>query len=220
MIQLESDVSNWTLTTIDTTRIDTFLYTNPTVKYGVGAATDIEISWVPVERIRTRINGLTRSQTGTGDVYLRVKQQLTASNQMVQIAVLPYVKAPTAPNGIGNREWEGGLIIPVNITLPKGFTLTVDPEVDLIANSSGTGHHDQIIGLINLGKQVTASTTLYGEIWASRNFDPAGRIDQVSADFAVARLIGKHVQADFGGNFGLNRNTPGVQLYVGLSIRY
>ena len=219
-VQVESDLFNWSRATIDNTRIDVLLYTNPTVKYGVGAATDIELSWVPDERIRIRTGGLIAAQSGVGDIYLRLKQELTGSSDAVQISLLPYIKAPTAPHGIGNRAWEGGLIIPVNVTLPEGFTLTVDPEADVVTDGNGGGHHGQVVGLVNLGKQLTPSTTLYGELWTSRNYDPAGRIDQVSADFAVARLIGKNVQADFGGNFGLDRDTPSVQFYAGISFRF
>lgn len=131
-----------------------------------------------------------------------------------------YVKAPTAPRGIGNGAWEGGLIVPVNVTLPKGFTLTLDPEGDINVDAASSRRHGQFVGLVDLGKHLTASTTLEGEIWTSQNFDPAGWVDQVWTDFAVAHLIGKNVQADFGGNFGLNRNTPDVQLYVGVSFRW
>lgn len=175
---------------------------------------------MPDERIRIRSGGLIATQSSVGDIYLRLKQELTGSSDAVQISLLPYIKAPTAPHEIGNRAWEGGLIIPVNVTLPNGFTLTVGPEADVIADSNGSGHHGQVVGLVNLGKQLTPSTTLYGELWTSRNFDPAGRIDQVSANFAAARLIGKNVQADFGDNFGLNRNTPDVQLYAGIALRF
>jgi hypothetical protein len=37
---------------------------------------------------------------------------------------------------------------------------------------------------------------------------------------AVAYLISNDVQLDAGANFGLNRNTPDIELYSGVSVRF
>ena len=62
--------------------------------------------------------------------------------------------------------------------------------------------------------------TLYNEIWTSQNFDPSGTFDQWSYDFAVAWLVTPTLQLDAGANIGLNRNTPDVVSYVGISARF
>jgi hypothetical protein len=156
-----------------------------------------------------------------GDVTLRLKQRLTAADAPVAVSLLPYVKAPTARLGIGNRQWEGGLIVPVNITLPQGFTLTLVPEADVLADSANPGQrHAQFQQVVNLGKALTPTLTLYGELWTAQNFDPAGTVAQYSADFALAWLVRPTLQFDVGGNFGLNRATPDAQLYLGVSTRF
>ena len=43
---------------------------------------------------------------------------------------------------------------------------------------------------------------------------------QASADGSVAYLLSKDVQLDAGANLGLNRNTPDVELYAGVSKRF
>lgn len=43
---------------------------------------------------------------------------------------------------------------------------------------------------------------------------------QVSADVAAAYLVAPTLQLDAGANFGLNRDTPDAQLYVGVSKRF
>lgn len=219
-IQVESDLFNWARTDVGGSRADVFLYTNPTLKYGAGSSTDLEVNWVPYQRARARVGPFAGTQEGVGDVFLRVKQRFTTPSGPVQFALIPFVKAPTAPRGLGNRQWEGGVIAPVNISVKGGWTLTLVPEGDVVADFDGRGHHGQFTGVVNLGKQLTANTTLYTEIWTAQNFDPSGRFDQVSADFAVARLIGRELQLDFGGNVGLNRNTPDAQLYLGISARF
>ena len=61
---------------------------------------------------------------------------------------------------------------------------------------------------------------LSAEIWGQWDWDPAGTTRQASADGAVAYLLSNNVQLDAGANFGLNRNTPDVELYGGVSKRF
>jgi hypothetical protein len=219
-VQLEADLFNWTRTDAAGTRTDTYLYTNPTLKYGLGPGTDVEADIAPYVDVRTRSGGVTTHADGVGDLYLRLKQRLTDPADKVQVALLPYVKAPTARFGVGNGRWEGGLIAPVNISLPQGFTLTFGPEVDVLADSDLRGHHAQLVGAINLGKAVTSKLTLTGELWTAQNFDPAGMVRQYSFDVAAAYLIRPNLQLDLGGDFGLNRATPDAQIYAGVSTRF
>lgn len=221
MVQIETDLFNWSRATAPGVRADTYLATNPTLKYGIGSSTDIEVNIVPYEEIHTRAGGQTTSIGGVGDLYLRVKQRLTGPSGALQVSLLPYVKAPTAKTGIGNRQWEGGLIVPVNYTLAKTITLTVDPEIDVLANGANPGRrHAQVAGLVNLGFALTPKLTLYTELWTAQNFDPAGTVRQYSADTALAYDATKNLQFDIGGNFGLNRATPDAQLYLGVSTRF
>lgn len=221
MFQVETDIVNWSRQTLFGGQTDTILGTNPVLKYGVGTATDLEVGWAPYVHNRTRLAEAVTTHDGVGDVFLRVKQRLTDSSSPAQFSLIGYVKAPTAPLGIGNGQWEGGVIAPLNVTLPKGFILTIVPEGDILADQQHRGsRHGQFVGLVNLGYAITPKVTLYGELWTSQNFDPTGTVAQYSADFAVARTIGKNFQVDVGGNLGLNHNTPDIQLYTGVSFRF
>jgi len=40
------------------------------------------------------------------------------------MAVLPYLKFPTARSRLGNGKVEGGIILPVSVKLPGGFIST------------------------------------------------------------------------------------------------
>ena len=220
-VQIESDLFNWSRSSAPGVRTDTYLVTNPTVKYGVGPSTDLEANIIPYEEIRTHTGGQTTSIDGVGDLYLRVKQRLTDPTGKAQFSLIPYVKAPTAKLGIGNREWEGGLIAPFNYSLPRNITLTIVPEVDVLANAADPGgRHAQLVGLVNLGFALTPRLTLYTELWTAQNLDPSGTVRQYSADTALAYLVTRTVQVDVGGNFGLNRTTPDAQLYLGVSTRF
>lgn len=218
-IQIEADFANWTHNSLAGTRTDTILYTNPTIKYGLGPRTDIEVNIAPYETVRTRSGGVTDKIGGVGDLYVRLKQELTDPSAKVQVSLIPYVKAPTAKVGIGNGKVEGGVIAPVVFALPAGLTLNFGPEVDVLADADGHGHHAQVVSLVNLAKSI-GKATLYAEFWNAQNFDPAQTVHQYSADVAVTYLLNPTLQLDVGGNFGLNDATPDAQLYVGISTRF
>jgi hypothetical protein len=57
-------------------------------------------------------------------------------------------------------------------------------------------------------------------VWGAWDFDPAGTARQYSIDGAVAYLVSRDVQLDAGANFGLNRATPDVEIYGGVSKRF
>lgn len=54
-----------------------------------------------------------------------------------QATILPYIKAPTAPTGVGNGAVEGGFILPVNYKLSDNPTLTTMPELDFLKERFG-----------------------------------------------------------------------------------
>lgn len=218
--QLETDLINWTRSDDGGKRSDTILYTNPTLKYGVTDSTDIEASIAPYEAIRVHDAGGTGKIHGVGDLYVRVKQRLTDPRGQLQLALVPYIKLPTAKRGIGNRKVEAGLVGTAQYSLPQGLSLTVTPEIDYLENGNLDGHHVQLVGALNVGKSLSSKLTAYAELWTAQNYDPGGHVRQYSADAAIAYLASAHLQLDVGANVGLNRVTPDVQAYVGISKRF
>lgn len=220
-VQIESDLLNWTREHQDGARQDTILYTNPTIKVGLGTHTDLEVALAPYETMRTTLPGGGHDTVGgIGDLTVRLKQRLTADNAKTQVALIPFVTAPTARSAIGAGQWQGGLIAAVNVPLPADFTLTFGPEADVLGNDDGAGHHAAVTLLTNLSHSIVKDLTGFVELWTQQNFDPAGTEHQYSLDLALAYQLGKRWEFDVGGNFGLNRMTPGTQLYLGLSTRF
>ena len=218
-VQIETDIINWTRTTEGGTRTDTILYTNPVLKFGLTDSADLQFNIIPYEEVRTRTGGVTERLGGIGDLFVRYKQRLTGGSANTQIALIPFVKLPTARSGLGNGKVEGGLALPVNIGLPQGFTLNFSPEADLLADADGSGRHLNVQNIINVGKSV-GKVTVAAELWGAQNFDPAGTEQQYSADVMATWQARRNLQFDAGANFGLNRNTPEVQLYAGVSSRF
>jgi hypothetical protein len=219
-VQIEADGLAWISNSSGGTRTDQLLFSNPTVKYGLTGSSDIQINWVPFTRVRSRdAAGGVSTLSGIGDATIRFKQRLTGADGAFQLALLPFVKLPTARTGIGNGKLEGGLAMPINISAPGGWTVTLGPQLDVLADVDGSGRHMGITGLVNLAKQL-GPFTLYNEIWTSQNFDPSGTVRQYSYDVSLAWLPRPALQLDVGANIGLNQATPDLVAYVGISTRF
>jgi hypothetical protein len=218
-VQLETDLLNWTRDKQGGTQTDTILYTNPILKFGLSDSSDIQFNMVPYEEVRTRTGAASDRIGGVGDLFVRFKQRLTPETAGTQVALLPFVKLPTARHGIGNGKVEGGLAVPVNIDLPKDFSLGFSPELDLLADENGSGRHLSLMNIINVGKKI-GKVTLAAEFWGEQDLEPSGTVQQYSADVMATWMPRPKLQFDIGANFGLNRDTPDVQLYAGVSTRF
>jgi hypothetical protein len=220
--QYEADLFNATTYSNKGTSTETWLILNPTLKYGIAPGIDIEGSFSPFARVRNNDASAASSEiTGPSDFTVRLKYQfLDADESRLQATLLPYLKAPTARLGIGNGAWEGGLLLPVNYKLTDTITLTSVPELDILKNSLNDGRHAATTQLVNVGIALPGNFTLYAELWGAWNFDPAGTVEQFSADTALAYAVTPYLQLDAGLNFGLNAVTPDVQGYLGISQKF
>ena len=222
-IQVESDIFNATFQRTGGVTTDTYLFTNPTVKLGLLNTLDAEVNIAPVETVRTHGGGADGALTGIGDLFARLKWNLIGEDGGdVSIALAPYVKLPTARHGIGDGAVEEGLILPVQVTLPAGWSLTVDPEVDALKDQTGNGRHLNYSGLVSFSHAVSKTLTGSAEIWTDVNQDPSGTVRQYSVDLGLSWIPQKapNLQFDGGVNIGLNDATPGAQVYLGVSRRF
>jgi hypothetical protein len=219
--QLEADLFGWTRFDSGPVRSDFYSYPSPTLKYGLTSRSDIQVTLPTYVEARTRAFGFRFRDGGFGDALVRYKHRFTDAGASTQVAAIPYVKVPVAERDIGNGEWEGGLIVPVSFELGGGTSLTLAPQLDIVADSDDPGdRHLAFQGVANIAFSVLPRTTLAAEIWTAQNFDPVRTFRQYSADAALTYLVNDDLQLDVGGNFGLNRLTPDVQLYLGVSKRF
>jgi hypothetical protein len=219
--QLEAGLADWSVQKAGGER-DTLLVIGETnFKYGLTDRSDIELDITPWQRSTSRAAGVHDSATGFGDLVASYKQQLTSADAPVQLTVLPYVKVPTAKHSLGNGKWEGGLLVPILYSIGKApFSINLTPELDWVADSDGNGHHLGMVQVVSMGWAAADRLSLSADLWGQWNWDPDGTTRQYSADGSVAYLVNNDLQLDAGANFGLNRNTPDIELYGGISKRF
>ena len=219
--QIETGLADWSLQKSGGGRDTALVIGETTVKFGLTDRTNLEVDLTPWQRSASRVAGVHETASGFGDISVLYKQRLTRSDAPLQVAAMPMVKVPTATHSLGNGKWEGGLLIPIGYSIPNSsLALAATPEVDWVADGDGHGHHAAMAQVASLGWQASGRLNLSAEIWGQWDWDPAGTTRQASADGAAAYLLGNDVQLDAGANFGLNRVTPDVELYAGVSRRF
>ena len=220
--QYETDIVNFADQLSGPVRGYTLYAPNPTFKEGITNTLDLEvnISLIGVYA-STPATGQSSTTWGVGDLYTRAKINLWGNDGgQSALALIPYVKAPTAPPGIGNGAVEGGVIAPLSISLANDFTFSFNSEIDALKDSGDDGRHANYANLVNLSRPIAKDVTLYLELWSDYNADPSQKTTQYSFDTAVTWLIRPNLQLDVGADFGLNTATPTVQVFAGLSQRF
>ncbi len=113
-------------------------------------------------------------------------------------------------------------MVPVSIGLPGGTTLSLDPEIDVLKDQAAGGAHPAYALAAGLSRPLSQTFTGAVELWGEANEEPAGHVRQASFDLGLSWIPMKdqNLQLDGGINLGLNRQTPGEQIYVGVSRRF
>ena len=219
--QAETGLVDWTHDHSADVTMNFAVYGSSLIKYGVSDNADLELGITPLETLSVHGDGIDDHHSSFGDLLIRAKYRVTSSDTPIQVAVDPFVKLPTANRNLGNRKVEAGVLVATSVGLGKsGLTLSLDPELDWVADADGNGHHAATQQVVNLGLAANDKLTLSAEIWGRWDWDPVGTGKQVSADGSVAYLVSDNMQIDAGANLGLNRQTPDVEVYSGISVRF
>ena len=220
-VQYETDIFNYTHSNVGGFSTRIYQAFDPVLKIGLTNNVDFEVqingyNWIDVDQP----NGARIARfRGASDILLRPKINVFGNEGGPALAIIPYVKFPTAARNIGNGHTEGGVILPISYPLPFGFTALLVPEVDVLKNANDAGHHFNFTQLINISHPIGSQVTVYGELFSALGTD--SRIPPIyTLDAAVSYAVTDNLQLDIGTNVGLNRAAPNLQLYTGIAQRF
>src|SRR6476619_2048320 len=150
--QIETGLIDWTHDHSDGVTSDFTILGSSLIKLGISDRADVEFGLAPIEIARARTGAGHDHEAGFGDMLVRAKYHLTREGAPIEAAVDPFVTIPTASHDFGNGKVEGGLVVPTDAQLGKsGLTVSLDPELDLLADADGTGHHLAMTQVLNVG---------------------------------------------------------------------
>jgi hypothetical protein len=219
--QAEIGLADWTLDRQDGTRTDTLVAGDLLLRVGIGGRDEVQLGFTSFGTVRTRdMSGVSRA-SGVGDMTLAFKHSLRgADGSGFSVALQPFVTLPTGGSAIGAGDWGAGLAVPVGAPLTDTVSLEFTPEVDAAVNGDGSGRHLALSAVEGLSFSLSSSVSSALEIEEVHDADPAGHQDHALAGLSFAWQPASNWQLDMGSVAGLDRHSPDVELYVGVSRRF
>lgn len=190
------------------------------LKYGITQNTDLQIGWAPglLHRDKDSDGVLTDKSSGSGDVYLRMKTNLVGNDTgPYALAVLPWVKAPTATAGLGNQRWEYGFTINQELDIGGGWELGSSIFLAMAVTDERERYFEPAFTLA-LGHDLTEQLAFYVETYQGWLNDD-GRYWQSSFDGGLTYLVTPDMKFDAGVNWFFNGHQT-LNPFVGVSFRF
>jgi Putative MetA-pathway of phenol degradation len=174
-------------------------------------------------RSRDLITNMHSRSASTGDVSLGFRTSLkNPDGNGFSLAIQPSVSLPTGGSAIGRGTWGASLVVPMSVQISKAIQLALTPELDASPDSDGQGRHARYGGVIGIDMPLGATVSGGVELAAFHDEDSAGRSTAATFDMTIAWTpkAAKDFQIDAGIYAGLNRQTPGLQMVLGIAKRF
>lgn len=158
--------------------------------------------------------------SGFGDIIVRGKMNIWGNDGgKTALGVIAFAKFPTNQDGLGNGAFEGGMIVPLEVKLPRDWDLGLMTEVDSRQNSDDSDYHAEFINTITVGHPIVG--TLEGYIEFYSNVSQEKGADWIGTfDVGVTYKVRPNIQLDAGVNIGLTDAADDLNPFIGLTVRY
>lgn len=181
-------------------------------KYGLTKSTDIQF-------VLPLFTGRRGGDEGTGDLTIRLKHNLRGNDGgPAALAVMPFVKLPTAGGGQGNGKVEGGLIVPFAFDGPDEWNCGIMAELDLVADDAGRFHPELLLSA-TASRQLSETTAAFMEVAGILDFR-SGTDPEIYFNTGLTRAMTEHWQLDAGLRIGLTGSADDLAPFLGVSVKY
>ena len=222
VFQVESDVWNWTLDYENGVRTRTWILSNTNFKLGLTNWMDLQV--FPQFYVNTRTSGPAFGKPvtndGFGDTTVRLKINFLGNDGgKLVIGFLSSLKIPTNTGDTGNHVWELGFELPLNYSLPWGFTLFAQTRIDILDKARSSNMRVQWQNPIGFYRAIAGNLSGYVEFYdavSTGHNQPwvgtldAGLIYQITPNFSI----------DVDSFFGLTHSAPDYNVFSGFGYRF
>ena len=218
-LQFETELASYARSRQAGVRSEAYSLAATSLRYGVADGLDVELNVQPYLHGSATTGGARQSNSGFGDVTVRVLKNLWGQDgRGSALAVIGYVTAPTAKDGVGVDKTEGGALITGSFAPAEtwGIAWTAGAAARFL---SADGYQPDFSGALQLNHAFSAAMTGYAEVAATRAQHDGGPVS-ATFDFGAAWLVGPTTQLDAGVNLGLTDAADDVNVFVGVAHRF
>ena len=218
--QAELDLVGWTRDRADGARINGLRLVTANLKRGLMPSADLQLVIETWNDQRTRFTGLPEERrSGFGDVTARLKLNLWGNDEgATAAALMPFVKLPTNQHQLGNEAVEGGLIVPLALSLRRGWGAGLMAEVDMNRNAADDGHHAEWIATATASHDIGGNLAGFVELFSLHNGEP-GATWVGTFDAGLTYAATPDIQVDGGFYAGVSDAAEDLALFLGLTVR-
>lgn len=199
-----------------------FLATN--LKLGLLDNVDVQLVFTPYARTSTKAGAEKDRVKGFGDdTEVRLKINLWGNDGLdprfgdTAFGLIPFIKFPSGPNRLNHGHVEGGLILPLALSLPGGFSLGVMAEFDLSYDSDRHSYGVDFVHSATLGHALVGRLSGYVEY---AGISPRSGRYQPIASSGLSYALSDDCSVDLGATLRLSRDAHDITVFTGFSLRF
>jgi hypothetical protein len=182
-------------------------------KIGLNSSSDLQVVLPFYTQVRD-------GGEGFGDIEVRLKYNIWGNDEgPTALAIMPFIKLPTANENLGNGDFEGGIIVPFGFEGPAGWSCAVMAEVDFESDENGSGNH--LSGLLSATTShgITENTGIFLELVGLQSAEPGADFEayfNTGATWAISPTW----QLDGGIRVGLTNVSTDFSPFIGISTKF
>jgi hypothetical protein len=217
--QLEIEIASYLRDRGGGARIEEWRFLGVNAKFGLTRRVDVQLVFDAFTEVETTANGARTIANGFGDVQLRVKGNLWGNDGgRTALAVLPYITFPTARDGLGAGDVEGGMVVPFAVSIGERFGIGTQVELAVVRNAAGDGYDLDVSHTIVLGVDLTERAGVFVELASTFAGDGGGWTGTANGGFTFQ--LDDNTMLDVGAEVGLDHDAPDLRVFAGVTRRF
>jgi hypothetical protein len=224
--QIETDAFNWTVDRNNPSDVNVRLRTliAGQTNFKIGLTNWMDLQVIPQGYVERRTSGVDfgppSTQSGFGDTTIRLKVNLVGNDGGKFFAgFISSLKIPTNSDHLGNSVYEPGFGLPINVTLPAGFTFFGQTRIDILDRAGSSDRRVVWSNPVGVSRTIVGKLSGYAEFYSAVSSADAypwvgtidgGLIYQVTPNFSV----------DVNAFVGVTDSADDLNVFTGFAYRF
>lgn len=224
--QIETDAFSWTIDRDNTSdlniRVRTMIIGQTNFKIGLTNWMDLQV--IPQGYVERRTSGADfgrpPEQHGIGDTTVRLKINLLGNDGgKLVVGFVSSLKIPTNSNNLGNDVYEPGVGIPINYSLPGGFTFFGQTRVDFLDRVGTSAPRVQWSNPVGASRTIVGKLSGYFEFYNA--LSTGGGYPWVGTlDAGLIYQVSPNCSIDLNAFYGLTDSADDLNVFTGFACRF